>query len=118
MTTEITEPVRLALTAYKLAWKYRRAILKQWAPRSEELRQLDEFHRTYVAWENADTRSEWLIEEAGYVLLRAASERKPIPPDRFRLEVFERCRNRLWLKAVDAYKVAFEAAMNHSEGKS
>ena len=108
--TEVTEAVQLALTAYKLAWKYRRAMQKQWAPRAEELRKLDAFHRTHVAWENADTRSEWLCEETGHVLLRAVSERQPIGVDSFKAATFERCRNRLWLKAFDAYKTAFEAA--------
>jgi len=112
MTSKNTDPVKLALTAYRLAWKYRRAILKQWEPRAEELRQLSVFHRTHVAWENAVTRSEWLCEEAAHVLLRAVSERQPILPDRFKIEVFERCRNRLWLKALDAYKAAFAAASN------
>jgi len=110
MSAEVTEAAQLAITAYKLAWKYRRAVQKQWEPRLEEIRKLDEFHRTSVAWENAMTRSDWLCEEAGYVLLRAVSDRQPLGVDRFKAEVFERCRNRLWLKAFDAYKIAFEAA--------
>jgi hypothetical protein len=97
VSRNISNAVQLSLTAYELAWKYCCSVHKQWEPRAEELRQLDEFHRTSIAFENADARADWLCEECAHVLLRAASKRKPIPPDRFRLEVFQKCRNRLWL---------------------
>jgi hypothetical protein len=109
------ESVRLAISAYRLACKYRKRVQEQWEPRLPELRQLDAFHRSCVAYENADTRADWLCEETAHVLLSAVGGREPIPPEPFKLEVFEKCRNRLWLKAVATYTAAYQATRGQEQ---
>ena len=99
-----------AIKAYKLAWKYRRAVEAQWKPRLPELQELDVFHRTYVAYENAETRAEWLCEEAGDLLLRVVSGRKPMPVHPDRAEFFVKCKNRRFVQALDAFVDAFVEA--------
>lgn len=99
-----------AVLAYRLAWAYTEQERARWEPRLEEVNRLDAFHRTRVARENAITRAEWLREEAGHVLLRAAVGGVPFPAGEFKREVFGRCRNRLWLRALRAYEAAFDAA--------
>ena len=104
--------VVLAISAHRLAWGYRCAVYRKWAPRAEELRQLDAFHRTHVAWENAGTRGEWLCEETAHVLLRAVEGRRPFGLHASRLKFFERCQNQRWLRALVAYRKAFAAAVS------
>ena len=93
--TELVDPVFLALAAYRAAVRHERAVEAQWAaPRGEELRRLDEFHRTRVAWENAATLAEWLREEAADTLLAVARGDRPLGWTKDRLEYVTKSRNR------------------------
>ena len=106
--------VDLAIKAYRLACQYRKAIWKKWAPRREELRKLGEWNRSSIAFENDTYRSECLCEEAAQVLFCAVRGSQPLGVDPLKVELFEKPKNRQWVKAFEAYKEAFIAA--HAEG--
>ena len=95
---KIDEQTKKAIKAYQLAIKYREYIENKWIPRAVELRQLDSFHRTHVAWENDDYRAENLVKYAGRMLLCTAVGQQfwehPI-----QWKHFEECRNRRFLKS-------------------
>jgi len=93
----VSKETTTAIEAYRLAHEYRDYILEKWRPRQAELRELDEFHRTHVAWENDCYRFETLIDETGRALLSTinGSEQWVHP---FHLKHFKTCRNRKFLK--------------------
>lgn len=100
---------KLAIESYRLACKYRRFIKNKWEPRLPEIRKRDEWNRTSIAWENDETRAAWLCEETGQLVLRALRGVPPCGLDPFKSDVFEKCRNRLWKKALESYKKAVAA---------
>ena len=64
-----------AIAAYRLAVEYDVRVRERWASRGAELKRLDGWHRTRVAWENASFRAQRLKERAGDVLCWAVSHR-------------------------------------------
>ncbi len=74
-----SELLRMATLAYRSAVEHRVRLIKKWEPRDAELRKLDEFHRTRVAWENASYFADNVQELAGSVLMAAARGDKAYP---------------------------------------
>lgn len=99
------ERIEKAVGAYQLAIEYRRRVLDKWQKRAdagENLRDIDEFHRTRVAWENDMWRSEKLIERAQEVLLWVIQGVEIAPEHEFNTRWFVKCKNRFFLRAYNA----------------
>jgi len=66
------ETLAAAFESYRLAVEWERRVILKWEPRDAELRKLDEFHRTRVAWENEYYHAEEVRKFAQDMLLRTA----------------------------------------------
>lgn len=90
-----------AIYAYRLAFAYRERVLNKWIPRDEQLRKLDSFHRTWVAWENDCYRYERLCACASDALLHVVrgDTSSILPMD---AKFFAKCRDRFFLRALKA----------------
>ncbi|NIN64194.1 MAG: hypothetical protein GTO63_05745 [Anaerolineae bacterium] len=99
----MNERIEKAIKAYRLALKYREKVLKKWELRGDELRSLDEFHRTRVAWENDMWRSEELEKATARTVLGAIKGEPGWMPT-FNVSYFEKCRNRDFLKVWNLLK--------------
>jgi hypothetical protein len=92
-----------AVAAYRAATEYRLHIEAKWAKRGAELRRLDEFHRTYVTWENDEHRAAKLYERAVEYMKAAARGATHVFVDSFDDDhVFSRCKERQFRKVLDA----------------
>lgn len=88
--------------AYRLAVLNGRRVDARWERRGAELRRLDEFHRTRVAWENAHVLAEWLCEEAGDLVLCVLRRAAPFQRSPLRAECFRKRHDRDFVRALVA----------------
>lgn len=105
------ELLATALKAYRLAMQYSRRMYLKWEPRSAELRRKDEFHPTRCAWETDGFRGDQILAAARAALLTVACGSKKLPGvDPADVKMFERCKNRDFVRAGsalnDVYKLA------------
>lgn len=104
------EALESAVKAYRMALEYCLHVEGKWAPRQKELSALDPFHRTRVAYENATFLSERLAREALFVVEAVLNGVAPFPLAKFNRDLFQRSKDRGFLRALHAFKEAFQIA--------